>query len=249
MTQDGTRLLLLGVYGMEMAECGGVLSKNVSRGGVSHVSILFAGEKMRQELDLAAPILGCSIEYQGMNSATISANLEEKLKLIRCIRAFRPDIIITQDPEHCTDDLDPGRRPAMTLLLEAMALAGRDFAGDVTDLEPWGRFTVYFMTPEHPNCLVDISDVWQKKCAAMDVLTYQLEFIGELMESSRRKPQYAMLIPGFDLLEDNQVIGTAAKRLQDQAYHLYYGSTGHDDVFLSEAYRRSNKFVLDNLIK
>ena len=249
MTQDGTRMLLLGVYGMEMVECGGTLCKNVKLGGVSHASILFAGDKMREGLDVSAPILGCTIEYQGMNSAAISASLEEKLQLIRCIRSFRPDIIITQDPEHCVDDLDPGRRPAMTLLLEAMALAGRDFIGDNTGLEPWGRFTVYFMTPERPNCLVDISDVWQKKCAAMDALTYQLEFIGELMENSRRKPQYAMLIPGFDMLETDLEIGKAAKRLQDQAYHLYYGSTGHDDVFLSEAYRRSNKFILDNLIK
>ena len=249
MEQQGTRLLLLGVYGMEMVECGGTLCKNARMGGVSHASILFAGEKMREGLDKAAPILDCTIEYQGMNSATVSANLEEKLQLVRCIRRFRPDIIITQDPAHSAEDLDPGRRPAMTLLLEAMALSGRDFVGDTTGLEPWGGFTVYFMTPEHPNCLVDISEVWQEKCAAMDALTYQLEFIGELMEGSRRKPQYAMLIPGFDELPDHLSIGTAAKRLQDQAYHLYYGSTGHDDVFLSEAFRRSNKFVLDNLIK
>ena len=82
----------------------------------------------------------------------------------------------------------------------------------------------------------------------MDALKYQLEFIGELMENSRRKPQYAMLVPGFEKLSDPLAVGTAAKRLQDQAYHLYYGSTGHDDVFLSEAFRRSNRFVLDNLI-
>ena len=249
MSAKGLRMLLLGVYGMEMVECGGTLCRNVRLGGVSHASILFAGEKMREGLDISAPILGCTIEYQGMNSATLSASLEEKLQLIRCIRSFRPDIIITQDPDHCVDDLDPGRRPAMTLLLEAMALSSRAFIGDTTSLKPWGQFTVYFMTPEHPNCLVDISDVWQEKCAAMDALTYQLEFIGELMEGSRRKPYYEMLIPGFSGLRDNIEIGTAAKRLQDQAYHLYYGSTGHDDVFLSEAFRRSNKFVLDNLIK
>lgn len=248
MNTKGLRMLLLGVYGMEMVECGGTLCKNVKLGGASHASILFAGEKMREGLDVSSPILGCTIEYQGMNSAAISASLKEKLQLIRCIRRFRPDIIITQDPEHCVDDLDPGRRPAMTLLLEAMALAGRDFTGDTTGLKPWGKFTVYFMTPEHPNCLVDISDVWQEKCAAMDALTYQLEFIGELMEGSRRKPYYEMLIPGFSDLRDNVAVGTAAKRLQDQAYHLYYGSTGHDDVFLSEAFRRSNKFVLENLV-
>ena len=31
--------------------------------------------------------------------------------MIRVIRSFRPDIIITQDTEHCVYDLDPGRRP------------------------------------------------------------------------------------------------------------------------------------------
>ena len=58
-----------------------------------------------------------------------------------------------------------------------------------------------------------------------------------------------MMIPGFGDLENDLEIGTKAKRLQDQAYHLYHGSTGHNDVFLSEAFRRSGAFVLDNLVK
>lgn len=247
---SGQRILLLGVYGMEMVECGGVLRKNVEQGGVSHASIFFAGEQMRKGLQKSAEILGCSVEYLDMDSGEISGTLEEKLKVVKVIRTFRPDIIITQDPEHCVSDLDPGRRPAMTVLLEGMALAGRAYALDkLPGLEPHRDFTIYYMTPEHPNCLVDISEVWDVKCQAMDVLESQLEFIGLLMENSSRKAQYGRLIPGFDEMKTHLEIGTAAKRLMDQSYHLYHGSTGHNDVFLSENYRKDSMFILDNLMK
>lgn len=243
------RILLLGVYGMEMVECGGVLYKNAMSGGTSHASILFAGSKMREGLEKAAAILGCSVEYLGMDTGTVSASVEEKLQIIKVIRGFRPDIIITQDPEHCISDLDPGRRPAMTLLLEAMALSGRDFGrAQLPDLKPHRHFSIYYMTPEHPNCLVDIASSWDAKCAAMDVLESQLEFIAELAEGTEEEKQYAQLIPGFAQMETRLERGRAMKHLMDQAYHLYFGSTGHNHVLLSENYRKDGMFVLDQLI-
>lgn len=246
---NGKRILLLGVYGMEMVECGGVLHKNAVSGGVSHASILFAGVKMRQGLEKAAEKLQCSIEYLGMDTGTISDSEAEKLAVIRVIRSFRPDIIITQDPEHCISDLDPGRRPAMTLLLEAMALAGRDYACDkIPDLKPHRHFSVYYMTPEHPNCLVDIASSWQAKCEAMNVLESQLEFIAELAEGTDMEKQYIQLIPGFAQMETRLERGRAIKNLMDLAYHLYYGSTGHNKVLLSENYRKEGMFVLNQLI-
>jgi LmbE family N-acetylglucosaminyl deacetylase len=244
----GKRILLLGAYGMEMVECGGVLHKNAEAGGVSHASILFAGSKMKKGLKQAAELLKCSVEYLDMSTAEITASLEEKLKVIEVIRRFRPDIIITQDPEHCISDLDPGRRPAMTLFLEAMALAGREYGRDkLPDLEPHRGFTVYYMTPDHPNCLVDIHTSWEAKCAAMDTLESQLEFIAELAEGTDMEKQYAQLIPGFEQMETRLDRGKAMKRMMDQAYHLYFGSTGHNHVLLSENYRRDGLFVLDQL--
>lgn len=249
MRQNGKRILLLGVYGMEMVECGGVLHKNAVAGGVSHASILFAGPKMREGLDKAAPLLNTTIEYLGMDTGSISASEEEKIKVIKVIREFKPDIIITQDPEHCVSDLDPGRRPAMTLLLEAMALAGRDYARDrLSGLQPHRHFSIYYMTPEHPNCLVDIASSWDAKCAAMDVLESQLEFIAELAEGTEEEKQYAQLIPGFDQMETRLERGRAIKRLMDQAYHLFYGATGHNHVLLSENYRKDGMFVFEQLI-
>ena len=48
---SGKRILLLGVYGMEMVECGGMLCKNAKAGGASHASFLFTGAKMREDLE------------------------------------------------------------------------------------------------------------------------------------------------------------------------------------------------------
>ena len=67
-----------------------------------------------------------------MDTGKITASYEEKLKMIRVIRSFILDIII-QNTEHCVYDLDPGRHPFMTLILEAMALAGREYAAEELD--------------------------------------------------------------------------------------------------------------------
>ena len=245
----GKRILLLGVYGMEMVECGGVLCRNAKAGGVSHASIMFAGPMMREGLAKSAEILGCSVEYLGMQTHTISASEEEKKKLIKVIRTFKPDIIITQDPEHCISDLDPGRRPAMIALLEAMSLAGRDiWLDEEAGTEVHRGFTTYYMTPENPNCLVDIAEVWNEKCQAMNVLESQLEFIGELHDNPEDRAMYEKFIPDAKNM-DRLTYGTEIKRLMDMAYHLYYGSTGHNRVLVSENYRRDGLFVLNELIK
>lgn len=68
----------------------------------------------------------------------------------------------------------------MTLVLEAMALADREYAVEELDgLKPQGDFTIYFMTPKHPNCVLDIFDVWEQKCQAMNMLEAQIEFFGK----------------------------------------------------------------------
>lgn len=245
---EGRRILLLGVYGMEMVECGGVLCKNVKAGGVSHASFLFTGEQMRKDLAVSAEILGVTVEHLGMDTGRISGTLEEKMKIVEVIRKFKPDIIITQDPEHCVEDLDPGRRPAMSILIEGIALAGRAYGLDLLPgLEPHSCKNVYYMTPSSPNCYVDIFDVWDEKCAAMDALKAQLEFIGARAVGKPGKDKYARFIPGLEEIVDPYEYGRAVKRLNDMAFHMYPGATGHYSVLLSEGYRRAGAFVFDEL--
>lgn len=246
-TKKAQRILLLGVYGMEMVECGGVLHKNVKAGGSSHVSMLFCGDKMKQDLKRSAEVLGTTLEFLDMDVGSISASREEKLKIATVIRKFKPEIIITQDTEHCISDLDPGRRPAMQMILEGIALAGREYAiEECGGHEPHSQYAIYYMSPEKPNCLVDISDVWEEKCQAMDCLESQLEFCGEIYKKNNNE-QMRKIVPHWDSLKSPLECGIAAKRVFDAAYYMYYGSNGHYDVIYSEAYRREGHFIFDQL--
>ena len=244
---DGQRILLLGAYSMEVVECGGVLCKNARAGGVSHAAILFAGEQMRRDLSRCADILGVSLEFLDMDAGTVLPTREEKLRLVETIRRFRPDIILTQDPDHCAGDLDPGRRPVMSLVLEAVALAGRPYALDeLSGLEPCPCPAIYYITPDHPNCLVDIQDVWDEKCAAMDALETQLIHFGGPC-SPEEEALRARLVPGWAELSTPLERGRAWKRAMDLAYYLYPGATGHHRTTLAEQYRREGCFELDRL--
>lgn len=248
---NGKRMLLIGAYSMEVVECGGTLLKNALSGGVSHACIAFAGEQMRRDLAKTAEILHTSVEYLDLDIGRISASFEEKLAVIRVIRQFRPDVIITQDTEHCVSDLDPGRRPFMTLVLEAIALAGRAYALDeLPGLEPWGGATIYYMTPENPNCVIDIFDVWEQKCAAMDALHAQLEYFGKRdRETPERLARCKALVPEWETLESDLERGTRMKREMDKAFYGYPHATGHCRALYAEPYRREGYFVLDELLK
>lgn len=245
---DGKRILLLGAYSMEVIECGGALLKNARAGGVSHAAILFAGEQMRRDLVRSADILKVSLEFLDMDAGVITPTRAEKLKLVEVIRRFRPEIILTQDTEHCISDLDPGRRPVMPLVLEAIALASRPYAtGELPGLEPCPCATIYYMAPAHPNTLVDISDVWAEKCAAMDELDTQLVAFGG-PRAPEEEALRARLVPGWAELKTPLERGRAWKRAMDLSYYMYPGATGHQKLTLSEQYRRESCFELEGLL-
>jgi hypothetical protein len=246
------RILLLGAYSMEVVECGGALLTNVLHGGVSHAAIAFAGEKMQQDLLKSAEILKTSVEFLNMDAGNITVSREEKLAMVKVIRQFAPDIIITQDTEHCISDMDPGRRPFMMLVLESIALAGRHFGmEEMPDLKPWGGATLYYMTPENPNCVIDIFDVWEQKCAAMDALHAQLLSFGRQRPNAppehlaRRKA----LVPEWETIESDLERGKLVKRKMDEAFYMYPSTTGHCRAIYAEPYRRDGYFVLKKLMR
>ena len=247
--KQGKRILLLGAYSMEVIECGGALLKNVLNGGISHAVIAFAGGTMKEELKRSADILKTSVEFLNWDVGKITASYEEKLEMIKVIRSFRPDIVITQDTEHHITDLDPGRRPFMTLVLEALALAGRPYALDaIPGLEPSHPSAVYYMTPEHPNCVIDLFDVWEQKCAAMDELHAQNVHFGKRENESERDLKIRKsLVPEWETLETDLERGTLMKRKMDDAFYRAAGAAGHCRAVYAEPYRREGCFIFDEL--
>ena len=246
----GQKILFLGVYGMEVVECGGALAKNVLNGGESFASIMLCRETSQPQVRNAAEVLGVKdIKFLNFQYGTVDLSVESKKKIVKIIREVKPDIIITQDPEHSFHDLDPDRRPAMTLLLEAIALSSRDFALDeLPGLEPHPIPTIYYMTPHHPNTVVDITEVWEKKERAMDMLDSQLEFSGMHFDEMLDPKAAEILYPGFSKLTNFQEKGRAIHQVLDKAVHVYHGLATHGHFALAEAYRREGNFHLQELI-
>jgi len=246
----GVRILQLATYGTEMVECGGALAKNVQSGGVSQTAVLLSRPPSWPEVTRAAEILGVNVSFLKFDYGNVNPDLESKRKLIQLIREAKPDIIITQDPQEGFSDLDPDRRQAMILYLEAIALAGRHFALDECKLEPHPIATIYYMT-HHPNCIVDVTPVWDLKERAMDELKSQMEFTAQSIGHRVDEDLIRKLVSG-DKEPSNttrEELARGLHREMDKAVHLVHGIRGHGSTcVLGEPYRREGSFNLQELM-
>jgi len=151
-------ILMLATFGLEIVEVGGTLALHAQTGDNVHAAVLLSREASRPQIDQAAKILGVkSVQFLGFNYGEVQPDVPSKMKLVRVFRELKPDILITQDPEHSYHDLDPDRRLAMLLYLESVAIANRDWR-----IEECGGFAphtirdIYYMSPKHANCVVEI---------------------------------------------------------------------------------------------
>jgi LmbE family N-acetylglucosaminyl deacetylase len=239
------RTLLLAVYGMEVVEAGGALAAAVLAGGSAHASVMLAEAQMREDLGVAAEHLGIALSFTEFRRGAVAVDEAAKRQLVTVLRTVRPTVVITQDPEHSLGDLDPDRRPAMTLILESIALAGRDWGDD--GLDPLAVPTIYYMTPARANCLIDVSGVWERKEAAMDALSSQHEFTAQHYQRLLPAEQLRALVPDWDALAGDAARGGALHRVIDRAVHIAHGVGHHGRFALAEAYRRDGPFALATL--
>lgn len=247
---EGRRMLILASFMMEIVECGGALYKNVLAGGTSHAAVLLCRDQARKATEEAAAILKTSVEFLGFQQGHVMPDVEAKKKLVEVIRRFKPEICIMQDPEHSFADLDPDRRLAMILYLESLALASRDFALDeMPGLEPCTIPTIYYMTPEHPNCVLNVADVWDIKEKAMNSLESQQAFTAKVMKD--RLPESALKsLAGTDYAQLADLdLGRRLHGVLDKSFHVYHGHHSHARLAMAEPYRREGPFQLEQLPK
>ena len=241
-------ILMLATFGMEMVECGGTLAKHVQAGAHVTVAVAMPREEAKEQICAAARHLGIDdVRFLGWQYGDLHVDRESKRVIMTLVRDVRPDIVICQDPEHAAHDLDPDRREFMLLYVEALALAGRDV--DVEECgKPHSVGAVYFMTPDRPNCVVEIVDVYRRKEAAMQELGFQLEFSGQSFrrEHSPERLREVLDDAAADRMSDAEV-GWALHRQIDRAAALYHGLYGHSGAVMAEPYRRMTLFPLDLL--
>ncbi len=242
-----TPILALATFGLEVVECGGALAINADRGGRSEAAVLLARTESQPQIARASNVLGVRIRFLDGTYGEIEPSVDLKKRLVAVIREVRPEIVITQDPEHSFHDLDPDRRPAMILYLEALALAGRDWQVEACGGHaPHLVRTIYYLTPHRPNCVVDVAPVWDRKRRALAELSGQLAFSGQMYRRMFGEGLAALRADHAEL--DDVALGRAIHHDLDRAFHLYHGPVSHGRFVLAEPYRREGAFHLETLI-
>jgi LmbE family N-acetylglucosaminyl deacetylase len=243
---------MLASFGLEIVECGGALASHVKAGDYVHAAVLLSRPESRPQVTQAAHILGIeNVEFLGFKYGEFEVDVPSKEKIVSLIRRVRPDIIITQDPIHAQHDLDPDRRIIALLYTESLSLAGRDWhVEECGGHAPHPIPTIYYMTPEEPNCIVEISEFFEQKQKALEVLSYQLAFSAQTILERAPEPILRYVVPDYEQIsKDMQALGLAFHTQFDKALALYHGLAGHSGAVLGEAYRREGVFVVERLLK
>lgn len=244
-------ILVLAMYGLEIVEVGGTLALHAQRGDAVYGAVLLARPESRAPVRAAAQVLGVrAVRYLDFAIGEVQADLTAKQTLVRLLRELRPDILITQDPEHVQHDFDPDRRPAMTLFQEAFALAGRDWHVDACG--GFASHTVrdwYYMTPERPNCVVEIGPTFGLKQQALAQLDYQLAYSAQVQRARLGDAALRHLLPEYETLKDDDLaLGAALHQAMDRAGAMQHGLLNHHaHAALAEAFRHEGPFTLSHL--
>lgn len=244
-------ILMLATFGLEIVEVGGTLALHAQSGDTIHAAVLLSRPESRPQVTEAAKILGVrSTRFLEINYGEVIPDVPSKLKLVRLFRELRPTILITQDPEHSYHDLDPDRRLAMLLYLESIALAGRDWRiEECGGFEPHSINEIYYMSPEQPNCVVEIGATFLLKQKALDCLNFQLTFSAQMMRERIGDEVLRTILPNYDdLRDDNLELGRALHHAMDMSLAMNHGVLSHSGAALGEAFRHQGPFKLTKLL-
>ncbi|WP_020574872.1 PIG-L deacetylase family protein [Actinopolymorpha alba] len=242
------KVLMLASYGLEIVECGGALARALAAGDEVHAAVLMSREESRPQVIKAASILGIAdVEFLGVNAGEVDLSPASKVRIVELLRRVRPDLVIMQDPQHAQHDLDPDRRIIALLYAEALAVSSRDWRIEECGGHPPIRIpTIYYMTPEHPNVVVEISEVFALKQEALAVLSSQNTFSAQHWRAQASDEVLQSIIPAWN---DGslETLGREGQRQLFTALALSNGLASHSGAVLGEAYRREGSFLVDRL--
>lgn len=182
--------------------CGGTIAKLVKQGHVVGLADLTEGElgtrgsrEIRAaESAQAASVLGVAIrESLGIPDGNIELNEENRLKVIRLIRTYRPDVMLFSYPV----DRHPDHEHSSTLCREAWFYAGLRKITTMADGKPqepfrprayyhymqWFEFT--------PSFIVDVTDEFEMRMEAMQA------FKSQFYDPSSTEPTTILSTPQF----------------------------------------------------
>ncbi len=136
-------------------------------------------------------------------------DLSLREKIVRMIRTWKPDVIITHDPFR-PYALHPDHRAVGLATVDAVYPTARDplyFPEHLRDgLEPHKTAEIWFFGAEHPDKIIDITDTFDRKILALKAHKSQVGDFDGLEERLRERAQEIAEGLDFELGESFKVV-------------------------------------------
>jgi bacillithiol biosynthesis deacetylase BshB1 len=176
---QGLDILALGAHPDDVeVHVGGILALASDRGLRAAILDLTSGdlgtrgtaETRRAEAEQAAKLLGVPRLVLDFPDGRFTEDESYRLRLMTEIRRLRPRVLILPPP----DDRHPDHRRAHRLVQEAAYYAGlKNYPCPGSPWRPEALAWVGGENPGHPDLLVDVSSVWERRMAAFDAFGSQ----------------------------------------------------------------------------
>jgi 4-oxalomesaconate hydratase len=214
------RLLVVGAHAADFVwRAAGAIALVTSNGGEALVLALSYGERgesgelwkepgqtiervkaiRHEQAECAAQALGARFVCFDLGDYPLEVDREATERLAQLIRDFRPEAIVTHTP---VDPFNPDHPVANQAVQQARLLSSG--AGVASALETVEPPPLYYFEPHQPelcgfvpNVFVDITPVYEKKLAAMQVMASQQYLQRYYAELAERRANHARRISGL----------------------------------------------------
>ncbi len=147
--------------------CGGVLLKNKEEEGETLVVCFTGSDERVKELKNSCKILGAEMLNLQFPELAIPYDNKLRLKLMKLIREFQPEIVILQ-----ANDYHPDHQQVNKILLETLEFAAHSDKGwvvkHIIEMETSGLLT-------YPDVIFDVSDEFENKVKAFECHNSQVK--------------------------------------------------------------------------
>ncbi len=191
------KILVIGAHALDFLwRCGGTIAKYTKNNHDVKVINITYGERgesdgvwemnpditerevkeiRKKEAEAASGILGAKLDFLDWSDHLLTVTREQILELSKTIKEYQPSIILT----HFTSDtLNFDHPVAANIVLNAVRCA--KVSGVFPEIEPLRNVGIYMFEPAqpefvgfNPNIYIDITDVMEQKCAAMEAISAQ----------------------------------------------------------------------------
>jgi LmbE family N-acetylglucosaminyl deacetylase len=200
--------------------CGGTLILHAEKGDEVHLCILsYTEDSLRgEEAQEAAKMIGCELEFLGLRDTAIRDSDRAVDQLTESLVSFRPNCLIT----HWYDDIHPDHEAAFYLvrrtLMRTVLVNPQKNVPKLPQIYCCDTYNSHGLrSPFTPDRFVDITDVWERKIAAIkayksEPVSFYLSMIENQCKAhgkrAKTKRAEAFLhLPAFSSPEDDSALG------------------------------------------